>query len=142
MKKKILAILLLAAMTLFALASCAKEDIDYGYTFADKTYIYEKEGLGGSFYIIINSDGTFSYKEGVASDYLASGTWTYTDSVLSLTDTLDGSERKIVNNFFFVDGNLWYLTENSTGFPFVPVEEGDLFIFAYENSAHNEVTEE
>lgn len=142
MKKKILTIILLAAMMLTILASCSNEDIDYGYTFADKTYIYEKEGFGGSFYITISSDGTFSYKEGEASDYLAKGTWTYTDSVLSLTDTIDGSERKIVNNFFFVEGNLWYLTENSTGFPFVTVEEGDIFVYAYENAAHNPTTEE
>lgn len=142
MKKKLLAIILLAAMMLFALASCGNKNTNDGYTFAGKTYIYEGEGYGGSFYIIINEDGTFSYSEGPDSGYLAHGEWTYINGVLSLTDDLHGSERKIVNNFFFVDGNLWYLTENSTGFPSANVEEGDLFVFAYENAAPPEITEE
>ena len=141
MKKKLLAIIMLATMMLFVFASCAKDDIDYGYTFADKTYIYEGEGYGGPFYIVINSDGTFSYSEGSSSDYLAHGNWSYVNSILTLTDDIHGSERSIRNNFFYVDGNLWYLTENSTGFPTVTVEEGDLFVFAYENAVP-ETTEE
>lgn len=142
MNKKILAVILVAAMMLCALASCAKNNIDYGYTFADKTYVYEKEGVDSTFYIVINSDGTFSYSEGTGSGYLAKGTWTFVNSILTLKDDLGGSERNIVNNFFYVDGNLWYLTENSTGFPTVTVEEGDLFVFAYENAEPSFTTEE
>ncbi len=142
MKKKILAILLLAAMTLFALASCGNKNIDDGYTFADKTYIYEKEGLGGSFTISIKSDGSFSYTEGPDSNYLAHGTWSYINGTLSLIDDLHGSDRSIVNNFFYVDGNLWYITENSTGFPNITVEESDLFVYAYPNAEVTEATEE
>ena len=141
MKKKIISIVLLAAMMLFALASCSNNNVDSGYTFAGKTYIYEDESYGGSFYIVINEDGSFSYSEGPDSGYLAHGTWDYVNGVLTLTDDLHGSERKIVNNFFYVDGNLWYLTENSTGFPSANVEEGDLFLFAYDNAAAPEVTE-
>lgn len=41
----------------------------------DKTYINEKEGVGGSFTIHINDDGTFSYYEGLLSNYLGIGVW-------------------------------------------------------------------
>ncbi len=138
MKKKILATLLLASMLLFALASCASKNVDYDYTFADKTYIYEKEGIGGSFVISIKSDGTFTYTEGPDSGYEAHGVWTYVNGTLSLIDDIHGSDMSISNNFFFVDGNLWYITQDSTGFSQVNVEEGDLFVYAYSNS---EVTE-
>lgn len=138
MKKKIFSILLAAALLLCALASCGKKDIDYDYTFADKTYYYEKEGIGGVFSITINSDGSFTYTEGPESNYEAHGAWTYVDGTLILLDDLHGSDRTIQNNFFFVDGNLWYLAESSTGFPLVTVEEGDLFLYAYSNTAETE----
>ena len=143
MKKKLLAIFLLAAMMLLAFAACSNEVAQQGYAFADKTYLYQGEGYGGgAFYIVLRSDGNFSYKEGNGTDYLASGTWVYENGVLSLTDTLNGSDRKIVNNFFYVDGNLWYLTENSSGFPYAKVSEGELFVFAYDNAPAPEITEE
>ena len=141
MKKKILAVILAAAMML-TFASCAKKGVDYEYSFADKTYIYEKEGAGGSFVISIKSDGTFTYTEGPDANYEAHGAWTYVDGTLSLIDDLHGTEQSISNNFFFVDGNLWYISEYSTGFANVNVEDGDLFIFAYENAASSEATEE
>ena len=132
MKKKLLAIILLVATLLCALASCGKKGEDFIFT--DKTYIYEKEGLGGAFTISINSDGTFTYKEGPDSNYYAHGYWTYVGGTLSLIDDLHGAERSIVNNFFIVDGSLWYISENSTGFAEVVVEEGDLFLYAYPNT--------
>ena len=61
MKKRFLAIILLASIMLFAFSACEKKNIDYDYTFAGKTYIYEKEGLGGTFTLSIKTDGTFTY---------------------------------------------------------------------------------
>lgn len=129
-------------MMLAAFTSCANRDIDYGYTFADKTYIYEKEGAGGSFIISIKSDGTFTYTEGPDSNYLAHGIWTYINGTLSLIDDIHGSDRSIVNNFFYVDGNLWYITEGSTGFSVVTVEESDIFTYAYPTADATETAEE
>ena len=140
MKKKLLAIIMLASLLLCALASCGKKGEDFIFT--DKTYIYEKEGLGGAFTISINSDGTFTYKEGPDSNYYAHGVWTYVGGTLSLIDDLHGSDRSICNNFFIVDGSLWYISENSTGFAEVVVEEGDLFRFAYENTSESVEGEE
>lgn len=54
-------------------------------------YSYEYSGfkdasLWQSFYIIINSDGTFNYCEGLLSSYIGNGTWTLDGTIITLRD--------------------------------------------------------
>ncbi len=123
MKKKILAIILLASLALIAFSACAQEN----YDFVNKTYIYEKFGMGGAFTIMINEDGTFSYNEGAESEYTANGIWTYKNGIITLDDNL-GEELKIVNQFSVVDGGLIFIEEGSTNFIGVKVANGERFI--------------
>ena len=93
---------------------------------AGKTYVYEKEGLIGDFAITLNEDGTFSYCEGLASSYLARGTWVLEGDILTLAD--DGSAGYPFVNRFRVDGeDLVFIEWQSSNFIYVKVKDGERF---------------
>ena len=113
---------MLLTFTALTLSACAKHD----YEFAGKTYIYEKLVSDGVFTITINEDGTFTYREGEKSDYIAKGTWSYRKGILTLDDELS-RKYNFVNKFVVLDGNLVFVEEDSTNFPSVTVKDGEKF---------------
>lgn len=101
-----------------------------------KTYVYEKEGIMGSFTITLYNDGTFFYYEGMASSYLASGTWKRTGDTITLTD--DGPGGYGLVNHFRCDGNdLVFVEQDSANFVYVKVKDGERFFGTGEAFKHN-----
>lgn len=100
---------------------------------ANAIYVYEKPGFGSDFFIKINRDGTFTYREGSLSSYFGLGTWTLTDDILALTDTPAASpDLAFYNEFRVEDDALIWLAENSTGFMYrghIPLADGGRFLY-------------
>ena len=93
---------------------------------AGKSYLYEKEGVGGSFSIQINADGTFDYYEGNLSNYIGVGEWELDGDTLLLADNEEVGYPLV--NYFKVKGDeLIFLPENSSNFIYVKVAEGERF---------------
>ncbi len=116
---KFIAILLCLAI----LAGCSPitaEDIA-GYTF-----VYAGEGAGGDFEITLNSDGTFSYYEGLLSSYIGSGEWVLDGDILTLYE-YPNLGYGFVNRFRVMWGKLYFLTEGSDNFLYVKVQSGEQF---------------
>ena len=89
-----------------------------------ETYVWEKEGFGGEFTIRINRDGTYEYYEGSLSSYIGYGKWEEADGILTLEEE-GGADS--VYRFSVGDGRLVYLAEESGGFMYADVEDGDVF---------------
>lgn len=123
---KRLIITLLAFTLAFLFVGCAKSEVPDPTEFADTTYIYENKGAGGQFSVILKSDGTFLYYEGLDSDYVALGNWTVEDNKICLKDNEEDG-HSLVNYFKYEDGNLVFVKKNSTGFLYVDVKNGDIF---------------
>lgn len=124
--RKALIFILLAAL-LAGLCACGgkQKNKDMKAELAGKTFVYEKEGFGGEFTITLNEDGTYSFYEGLLSSYMGTGNWTVSDGILTMTETggYDFTFRFSVQN-----GALAYLSEGSSAFPYVTVENGGRFI--------------
>ena len=120
MKKIIIAIIALLAIVIYMFSACTGDN----YSFAEKTYIYEKLIGDGAFTIKINSDGTYSYTEG--TEEFASGKWMYQNEILTLKNDSSG-DIDIINHFKVEQGNLVFITEGSSNFPSVTVENGEVF---------------
>lgn len=122
-------IIVLIAACFLSLSGCTRQeeaDENIQDLVTGKTYIYEKEGFGGDFTIQIEKDGTFSYYEGALSSYYGTGKWTLDSDILCLSDDVQMGYPFI--NYFKVDGNdLIFLSENSSGFTYIDVLEGEKF---------------
>lgn len=92
--------------------------------FADKTYVYEKEGFGGNFTITVDSDGTFQYHEGPFSSYFGTGTWELGGSILTFSDDTYGFE----NHFIVQSGRLLFRQQGSNNFLYMTVGDGEKFL--------------
>ena len=115
--------LLSAAAVLLAGCAHAVQESDI----AGKTYLYEKEGFGGSFVIRLNTDGTFDYYEGALSSYIGMGEWTLEGDTLLLADSEETGYPLV--NYFRVEGDeLIFLPEDSSNFVYVKVAEGERFL--------------
>ena len=91
-----------------------------------KTYVYENEGILGSFTITLYDDGTFTYYEGNASSYFGVGTWKQDGNLITMTD--DGEVGYGLVNHFTLDGNdLIFIEQNSYNFVYVKVKNGEKF---------------
>lgn len=102
--------------------------------FEDNTaiYVYEKSGFGSDFFIKINQNGTYTYREGSLSSYFGLGTWTQNGDILALTDKPSTTPGTAFYNEFRVDEDaLVWLAENSTGFMHrnIPMEDGARFLY-------------
>ena len=97
---------------------------------AGKTYIWEKEGSGGDFSIKIKEDGTYSYYTGFLSSYIGFGTWALEDGILTMTESPELYD--FVFRFRVSEEGLEYISEGSSGFMYVNVEDGDRFLFSEE----------
>ena len=93
---------------------------------AGRTYIYEKDGFGGSFTITLEADGTFQYYEGELSSRIGAGHWTLEGDTLTLTEDSEAG-RVRVNCFTAARGGLAVRAEGSDNFPCVTEAEGEHF---------------
>ena len=91
-----------------------------------KTFLYEGEGILGSFTITLYEDKTFTYYEGMASSYLGMGTWSQEGDVVTLTDDTQ-SGYGLINHFRLEGNDLIFIEEDSANFIYVKVRNGDEF---------------
>jgi len=93
---------------------------------AGKTYVYEGEGIMGSFTITLYDDGTFTYYEGMASSYIGVGSWEQDGDSITMTD--DGHGGYGLVNHFKLDGDdLVFVDKDSANFVYVKVQDGEKF---------------
>ena len=102
------------------------EQSDMSAATPGKTYLYEKEGIMGSFTITLYDDGTFTYYEGMASSYLAFGTWKQEGDTITLTDDGHGGYG-LVNHFKRDGDDLIFIADDSDNFVYVKVQDGERF---------------
>ena len=93
---------------------------------AGKTYVYENEGILGSFAITLYEDGSFTYFEGLASSYIGNGSWMQEGDNITMTDDGEGGYG-LVNHFKFIGENLVFVEQNSSNFVYVKVKDGERF---------------
>ncbi len=99
---------------------------------SNAVYVYEKPGFGSDFFIKINRNGTFTYKEGSLSSYFGLGTWTLTDNILALTDKSASPGLVFYNEFRLDEDALVWLAANSTGFmhqDIISLADGGRFLY-------------
>ena len=123
--KKIIVIMLILGMTALASCSSNQSSIDKD-AISGKTYISEKEGVGGGeFYITLKPDQYYEYYEGNASTYTGFGVWTIEDNLVVLDER---SGYSLVFRFA-VEGNaLVYQRKGSSHFLMADVKDGDRFV--------------
>ena len=126
MKKTLLWILVLmavcAAMAGVFLVKRPANEVDP----AGKIYVYEKEGIMGSFTLTLYRDGTFSYYEGFASSYLGEGTWEQDGEMITLTDA-ELAGTSLVNHFRMDGSDLVFVEDGSSNFIYVKVRDAERF---------------
>ncbi|RVU98605.1 hypothetical protein EII22_02015 [Coriobacteriales bacterium OH1046] len=122
---KRLACMLLVLGTVFLAASCSTNDAAMGNGLGGNTFVWENGGFGGDFTIKLNEDGTYEYSVGFLSSYIGLGTWEVESGILTLTET-SGYEN--VFRFSVGDGELVFISEGSSQFMHVAVEDGDRFM--------------
>ena len=118
----------LMMVCLFSMAACGQQNSESENiqdVIDSKTYIYEKEGCGGSFTIQIKDDGTYTYCEGYLSSYIGMGEWVLDEDILILSDDKEG--YPFVNRFRVDKDNLYFISENSSNFLYVKVTDGERF---------------
>lgn len=101
---------------------------------AGKTFVYENEGAGilgfDGFTISFQTNGRFSYYEGVYSSHIGSGTWSLDGNLLKMVETrgnfLSGP-RECAYYFLVADNALIFLAERSDPFTYVDVAHGERF---------------
>ncbi len=121
--------LLLSVMMLVLISGCANNTLED--QIKGKTFIYEKDGAGGEFYITLNGDKTFDCYEGLLSSLYVEnvGTWELNGKTLTLTHNINyEQQKKRVNNFSVENETLVYQEKDSNNFPYVKVLDGDKFI--------------
>ena len=123
-KRRAPALMLALTLMVLLLAGCGgqvrPDDL------AGRTYVYEKDGFGGSFTLTLADDGTFQYYEGDLSSYIGTGTWALEGNVLTLTEG-DGADHVRVNCFAAARGGLTFRAEGSDNFLYVKAADGDKF---------------
>ncbi len=92
---------------------------------ADKVYLYEGEGAGGSFTIRLDADGSAQYYEGYISSHIGIGTWTLEGSVVVMVES--SSTRERTNRFDYRDGTLYFRLADSDGFIYLDIPNGAAF---------------
>lgn len=95
-------------------------------TAAGKTYLYENDGIMGDFTLTLNEDQTYLYSEGMASSYMGIGTWAQDGDIITLTDRETAGDTR-TNHFRIEGGDLVFLSEGSSNFIYVKVQNGERF---------------
>lgn len=86
--------------------------------------------------LTINEDGTFAYSPSVISSYMGTGTWNREGELITFNDVGMGDNRKEV--FRLVDGNLYYMADQSASDSMWELEDGAEYVlkFEYSKKAH------
>lgn len=127
---------LVATALLLCICGCAALGRTTPEQLAGQTYVYEKEGFGGDFYISFAADGTFRYSEGLLSSHIGMGKWHLEGDSLCLTEENvafiqeDGTcITKTVSYVFAIHKNeIVFLEDNVSNFGHVKVAGGDRFL--------------
>jgi len=93
------------------------------FALANKTFVYEKEGIGGLFTISFKEDGTYMYYEGDLSSYIGSGSWNIDGNTVVLSEKI----RDSVIRLKIQGGTLIYIAEGSGNFYYIKVKDGERF---------------
>ena len=126
MKRKLILLAVIAALLSAGYVIYQrKQDALRTHMVGGNTYVWEKEGFGGDFTITLNEDGTYEYYVGFLSSYIGSGNWTVEGSELTMTET---TGFDWVYHFTVEDDTLVFVSEGSSEFTYVKVEDGDRFI--------------
>lgn len=125
MKRKLILLAVIAALLSAGYVIYqGKQDALRTQMVGGNTYVWEKEGFGGDFTITLNEDGTYEYYVGFLSSYIGSGNWTVEGSELTMTET---TGFDWVYHFTVEDDTLVFVSEGSSEFTYVKVEDGDRF---------------
>ena len=125
MKRKLILLAVIAALLSAGYVIYqGKQDALRTQMVGGNTYVWEKEGFGGDFTITLNEDGTYEYYVGFLSSYIGSGNWTVEGSELTMTET---TGFDWVYLFTVEDDTLVFVSEGSSEFTYVKVEDGDRF---------------
>lgn len=125
-------ILFLAVLLLLPICACAEpntgDDAKSEASLGGKTFVWEKDGFGGDFTIMLNEDGTYEYSAGFLSSYIGYGNWSVENGMLTMTE--DQKRYGYDNVFRFSVGSdeLIFVSEGSSTFLYVTVEDGDRFL--------------
>ena len=126
MKRKLILLAVIAALLAAGYVIYQeKQDALRTQMVGGNTYVWEKEGFGSDFTITLNEDGTYEYYVGFLSSYIGSGNWTVEGSELTMTET---TGFDWVYHFTVEDDTLVFVSEGSSEFTYVKVEDGDRFI--------------
>ena len=119
--RKFLALVILLVMIVGVVAGCTS---DPAKMIMGKTFVYEKEGAGGDFYITLNKGGEFDYYEGPRSSYKGHGLWCVDKDVLIITEA-DGECRTF--RFDIQKKKIIFKADESDEFTYVNVPNGGVF---------------
>ncbi len=122
--KKYIILTLFVLVSLLLISGCSAESPHADI--AEKTYLYEKDGFGGSFTIQLRDDGSFTYYEGMLSSYIGIGSWTLVDGIVTLSDD-DDVGYPLVNRFRVDGEDLVFIAEGSSNFVYIDVSDGQRF---------------
>ena len=78
-----------------------------------RVYVWEKEGAGGDFTIVLLNDGTYSYYAGPVSSYIGMGKWTVEDGILTMNEISYG----FMFRFSVKNDELVFISEGSRNVP-------------------------
>lgn len=118
-------IVLCICLEMIVLFSCTSNDSQIRDEISGKVFIWEKEGYGGNFTISLHNDGTYDYYVGPLSSYIGLGDWAVKNGILTLTEK---SWPNTSFRFNVKDGELIFISEESSQFMHVSVENGDEFL--------------
>ena len=131
MKKRILILLLTLVVLLPLLVACKdtpkKAETEEELALAGKSFVslelMMKEKT--TFFITLNEDMTFNYLESANSTHLGKGTWSVTESTVTLYE--EEGDRTFV--FKVSQNSLLYDKANSSEFPSTKLEDGASFSY-------------
>ena len=87
-------------------------------------YVYEGEGFGGNFTIIVNNDGSYSFYEGPLSSYMGEGSWVREQGSIILNEE---NGRNLINYFAAGNDVLVFIERGSDNFPYIHLPDGARF---------------
>ena len=80
------------------------------------------------FSITLEPDGTFNWYETPFSSFIGMGQYTISDGILTLMNDSELTGNSDVNYFRMEGGNLYFIEEGSSNFPYVKLEDGAKFV--------------
>ena len=121
MRKRLICFFILIGLTLCFFVSCNSEE----YEVLGKTYVYEKEGFGGSFTIRFTESGRVDYYEGMLSSHLGIASWSRDGNTITVSESVQGHYKKYV--FKVKKDRIEYVEDGSDNFMYMRLDDGARF---------------